>query len=106
MGRKLIYCFDIDGTICSITENQEYEKAIPDNKMINKINELFDRGNTIKLYTARGMGSGKSFEVLTLQQLKDWGIKYHGVTFGKPSADIYIDDKSIQPREFLENEGY
>ena len=25
--------------------------------------------------------------------LLDWGVKYHNLVFGKPNADIYIDDK-------------
>ena len=28
-------------------------------------------------------------------QLKKWKLKYHELIFGKPSYDIYIDDKSI-----------
>lgn len=102
--RKLTYCFDVDGTICSQTENQEYEKAIPNYNMIDEIKRLKNEGHTIKFYTARGMGSGKSFKELTLQQLKKWGIEYDSITFGKPSADIYVDDKALQPEDFINNE--
>jgi hypothetical protein len=28
-------------------------------------------------------------------QLKKWKLKYHKLIFGKPSFDVYIDDKSI-----------
>jgi hypothetical protein len=103
--KKLTYCFDIDGTICSQTENQEYHNAVPDFKMIDEINRLKSEGHIIKFYTARGMGSGKSFADLTLFQLHEWGVNYDSVTFGKPSADIYVDDKALQPQEFLDNEG-
>ena len=30
----------------------------------------------------------------TKNQLKKWKIKYHKLFLGKPSSDIYIDDKS------------
>ena len=32
---------------------------------------------------------------LTLKQLKKWGVKYHKLYFGKPSFDLFIDDKSL-----------
>ena len=31
----------------------------------------------------------------TRNQLEKWGLKYNSLFFGKPSADLYIDDKSI-----------
>ena len=32
---------------------------------------------------------------LTKSQLKNWKVNYHELIFGKPSFDIYIDDKSF-----------
>ena len=31
----------------------------------------------------------------TLKQLKSWGVKYNKVIFGKPSYDIFVDDKAF-----------
>ena len=31
---------------------------------------------------------------LTVQQLKDWNVKYHELIMGKPSYDVIIDDKA------------
>ena len=31
----------------------------------------------------------------TLRQLKKWGIKFHKLKLGKPSYDVFIDDKSF-----------
>ena len=39
----MTYVFDIDGTICSLT-NGDYEKAIPINERIEKINSLYEKG--------------------------------------------------------------
>ena len=97
----MIYCFDIDGTICTQTANQEYHKAEPFNLMIDKINHLKDEGHTIKILTARGMGSGKDFKKLTHEQLVKWGVKFDELTMGKPSADFYIDDKGVSIEDFL-----
>ena len=49
------YCFDIDGTICTNTWG-EYEDAEPFFDRIKIINELYEKGNHIIYFTARGMG--------------------------------------------------
>lgn len=101
MDRKLTFCVDIDGTICTKTTDQKYHEARPYNEMVRYINKMYDEGHTIKLFTARGMGSGKNFQDITKQQIKEWGVKHHSLQFGKPSADYYIDDKALTPEEFL-----
>ena len=32
---------------------------------------------------------------VTMKQLKKWKVKYHKLIFGKPSFDLYIDDKTL-----------
>lgn len=104
----MTYVFDIDGTICTLT-NGDYRTATPYESRIDKINKLYDEGNVITLYTARGMGrtnncqhtAEKLFLELTKKQLQDWGIKYHHFYMGKPSGDIYIDDKGKKDEDFF-----
>lgn len=96
------YCFDLDGTLCSKTQNQEYDKAKPIQNMIDIVNRLYSLGDEIKIYTARGMSSGKDFQKITRLQLADWDIKYNYLIMGKPSADYYIDDKGMDPEDFIE----
>ena len=86
-----VFCIDIDGTIC--TENVKYEDAKPIDKVIDKINNLYNN-NIINLYTARGASSGIDWRTLTEKQLIDWGVKYHKLIMGKPFADYYIDNKA------------
>ena len=31
----------------------------------------------------------------TKQQLIDWGLKFHKLKFGKPSYDVFVDDKNF-----------
>ena len=100
--KKKIYCFDIDGVIC-ITKGRNYSKAKPILKSISKINELYEKGNYIKIFTARYMGRNNDNIKLakkqgykkTLLQLKRWNLKFHKLIIGKPSFDIFVDDKSI-----------
>ena len=32
---------------------------------------------------------------MTINQLKKWKIKYHRLIFGKPSFDLFIDDRAL-----------
>tara|TARA_B100001057_G_C22496641_1_gene812321 strand:+ start:299 stop:667 length:369 start_codon:yes stop_codon:yes gene_type:complete len=99
---KKILCFDIDNTICK-TIGRSYSDAKPIKKKINQINELYNSGYYIKLFTSRYMGRNnenlskakKQGLKMTKKQLKDWNLKYHKLLFGKPSYDLFIDDKSI-----------
>lgn len=97
-----ILCFDIDNVICK-TQKKKYINAKPEKKAIKKINQLYDRGYIIKIFTARYMGRNnenvskakKQGYKMTTNQLKKWKIKYHKLIFGKPSFDLFIDDRAL-----------
>ena len=72
--------------------------------MIKRINILFDGGNKIVLYTARGSTTGINWYELTKKQLKKWGVKYHKLHFGKPFADVYIDNRGFTIEQILAGE--
>lgn len=89
---------DIDETICSSPPDHDYSKAEPIHGNIKRINELYDEGHEITYWTARGSVTGKDWRKVTEGQLKRWGCKYHKVEMGKPSFDIFIDDKVVNSR--------
>jgi glycerol-3-phosphate cytidylyltransferase len=98
---------DIDDTICT-TIDRDFENSIPNIPVINKINELYDKGMEIILYTARGGKSCQTLEekivkygTLTTEWLKKNGVKYNQLLFGKLNADYYVDDKNLSIDEFL-----
>tara|TARA_R110000787_G_scaffold265626_1_gene371664 strand:- start:15 stop:284 length:270 start_codon:yes stop_codon:yes gene_type:complete len=70
--------------------------------MIKIANQCYDEGNTIIIYTARGMTGFKgnvsdiytNLYELTLNQLDVWGVKYHQLVMGKLHYDLLIDDKA------------
>ena len=97
-----VYCFDVDGVICTNTDGA-YEKAEPFPEIIDKINGLYEAGHKIIFYTARGYTTGINWNGLTKKQLEDWGVRYHELIMGKPYADFYIDDKGIQSGHFFTN---
>ena len=51
----------------------------------------------IVLFTARGAATGIDWRDLTEKQVKAWGLKHHELRFGKPHADIFIDDRAQDP---------
>ena len=92
---------DIDGTICSTpkTNNQwDYENAYPLPFYIDKINKLYNKGNEIVYWTARGSSSGRDWKSFTQKQLNSWGCLYHELICGKSKGhfDMVIDDKAIK----------
>lgn len=97
------FVFDIDGVIALKREDLDYAQALPNEKMIAIVNQLYDMGNRIVLFTARGYVTGIDWRPVTEQQMKDWGVKYHELKMGKPNADFYIDDKFLDMK-FLYNE--
>lgn len=115
-----IYAFDLDDTICVRNGDLEhlgpdkYKHCTPIVEMVNIVNQLYDQGNTIYIYTARGMGQfygnvnrvHNELYVLTLESLKEWGVKHHGLVMGKLHYDFLIDDKVINVNDidsFLKN---
>ncbi|WP_312492219.1 hypothetical protein, partial [Anaerosporobacter sp.] len=99
-GKRFV--FDIDGVIATIVPGNNYESAEPNISMIKLINKLYDMGNEIVIFTARGYVTGIDWNEVTRKQFEKWGLKYHELHFGKPNADYYIDDKFIDMKELLE----
>lgn len=85
--------FDIDGTIC--TQESDYAQAKPIQEVIDKLNKKYDEGYRIVLFTARGTETGIDWGLITTDQLKEWGVKYDDLLFGKPAGLKYIDDKGV-----------
>ena len=91
----------MDGVIC-FTKDNIYSGSKPNKKAIKFINELYDAGHNILIFTARFMGrnndnpqkaKNKGY-IFTLNQLDMWGLKFNKLIMGKPSYDFYIDDKN------------
>ncbi len=98
----MIYCFDIDGTLCTNTDG-DYQTARPFDEVIARVNRLYDEGHRILLNTARGSTTGIDWRELTERQLGDWGVRYHELFMGKPTADVYIDDKGLNLEDWTQN---
>ena len=98
-------CIDLDGVICEIRgKDKSYADIalIPGTK--EKIGSLKKAGHYIIIYTARhNMTCNGNIGLIlarqgltTLQWLEQHRIPYDEIHFGKPYADVYIDDNAIR----------
>ena len=94
MSTDKTVCVDLDGTLCTNTFG-EYESAEPLPWAIDRVNRLAAAGHRIIVFTARGTATGIDWEAVTRDQLARWGVTYDELVFGKPSADVYIDDRAV-----------
>lgn len=106
-------CFDLDNTLVTYpkTEN-DYTTVKPIEENIQFLRYLKTFGNTIIIYTARRMKThqgniGKTMTdigKITFDTLEQFNIPFDEIYFGKPYADIYIDDLAINCFDELEKE--
>lgn len=97
------YFIDVDGTICTKTDG-DYSKAEPYTDRILHFNRLKTLlGHEIHYWTARGSSSGLDWSELTKQQLDSWGCLYDSLSLGKPSYDVWIDDKAFNVEDYFES---
>jgi hypothetical protein len=108
-GQKIVLV-DIDETICFYPGKRSYDLAEPSQDNIDKINRLYDEGWYVIYWTARGGSpeskeAGRCYYDFTLEQLNNWGCKYHELSTGtkgnyiKPAYDLVIDDKAKRIEE-------
>jgi uncharacterized HAD superfamily protein len=98
----MIIYVDIDETICGYSDKREYPLAQPNKERIQTINSLYEEGNKIVYWTARGCTTGIDWTEITEKQLKQWGAKYHELKMNhKPHYDLLICDKAINSDLFF-----
>lgn len=98
------YIIDIDGTICNTPEingRRDYENAKPYHDRIKIINQLHAERNKIIYWTARGSSTGINWFSFTLRQLVGWGCTFDEIRMGKPSYDVWVDDKAMNDKDFF-----
>ena len=102
-----IICVDFDDTL-SFTKNRDWENAEPNIELILKLNELQRSGWYILILTARGSIScetrqeaDEKYRKQIEEFLYKYGVLYNELSFDKPLAAYYIDDKGMLPEDFL-----
>jgi hydroxymethylpyrimidine pyrophosphatase-like HAD family hydrolase len=93
------YAFDIDGTIfdSKVLKNGKYKIIKINYDLIEKINKMHSAGYEIVFWTGRHWNHFRQ----TKNQLDFVGVKYDTLLMGKPVVNGIVDDKSMQPEEFM-----
>lgn len=98
-------CIDLDGVISQLKQAGEtYADVVPVPGAVEKLRALRAAGHTVIIHTARHMKTcqGNVGQVvarvgtLTLEWLARHGVEYDEIYFGKPWADVYIDDNALR----------
>src|SRR4051812_13318684 len=98
-------CIDLDGVICQLKmAGQSYSELQPVPGAIEKLRALKAAGHYIIICTARHMKTcgGNVGRVVarqgavTLKWLEKHEIEFDEIHFGKPHAQIYIDDNAFR----------
>jgi len=105
---NLRICFDLDNTLVTFPKvDGDYSTVEPIQDNIDAVKFLYNMGHYIIIYTARRMRThdGDVEKVIadigeiTEAKIKEFGIPYHELIYGKPYAHYYIDDLSLNPYE-------
>ena len=73
------YLINLNDIIISNEDN--YEKSLPNDVQINYLNKLKNEGNTVIIWNTRS----DEFRELTIQQLSSWNVNYDILLMEKPS---------------------
>ncbi len=114
--KQMTICFDLDNTLVTYPSIPgDYTTVKPITKMVDLARRLKSEGHTIIIHTARRMATHhnnveaviRDVGALTVKSLQDLGIPYDELKFGKPLADMYIDDRAVNPyRDSVGAQGY
>ena len=99
----IVRIIDIDGVIFRQLHNDKPTELEPLPGSVEQINEWFDDGDLVVIWTARS----PVYAGVTRDQLDSFGVKYHYLLLGKPLSDeIHIyDDKIIISHKLEMNAG-
>jgi len=98
-------CIDLDGVVCRLRgPGQNYADLEPVPGAIEKLRQLKAAGHYLIISTARHMKTcdGNVGRVVarqgkvTLDWLERHGIEYDEIHFGKPHAQVYLDDNAVR----------
>ena len=102
-GNNLEFLFSLGRMSFTGKFANNYNKSIPIKKNIAIFDFINKKGHYIKIFTSRYMGRNKENKKLAIQQgfkftkkqLENWRVTYDELIFGKPSYDVFIDDKNL-----------
>ena len=99
MKKSTIWLIDIDGTVCEDIPNEEsyrFHDAKPLPGALEKVKELYDRGDRVTFFTSRTTEHAEQTEYW----LDKHGFPYESVCYNKPRINdgeeyCWVDNKSV-----------
>lgn len=88
--RGKTFVFSLTALVAQGTED-DLDACMPNPAAISVVNRLHGLGNTVLLHSGRDPAATDE----ATRRLREWGVNYHRVVWGKPRADFYIDDGMI-----------
>lgn len=112
MSDKLTIAVDFDGTLCEYAFPKIGEQKKTHKELMNKLIQMRNNGHKLILYTCRG--DNDEYKVLTeaIAWCKERGLEFDAINENipgfvkksgyspKPVADIYLDDKSLNVKDW------
>ena len=89
---------DVDSTLTTGDGTPWWQDALgaePNERAVELVDELYSRGHTIIVWTARPWRVADE----TAGWLTANGVRYHGLRMSKGSGDVYLDDKALDARD-------
>jgi capsule biosynthesis phosphatase len=96
---------DLDGVIAELkTSSESYADVKPVPGAVERLRELRAAGHYIIINSARNMATCeanlgrvmRNVGKVTLEWLEHHGVEYDEIYFGKPNAELYIDDRAVR----------
>ena len=103
-SRRIRVVFDLDNTLVTAPRTPgDYSTCEPKERNINLLRSLHAAGHYVIIWTARRMRTHggnvgaivRDVGLVTMSSLQLFGIPYDELHFGKPHADIYVDDLAV-----------
>lgn len=102
MAEGILIGVDFDKTLTDPDQDEwaEAYQQEPNEEMIEAVREAYFDGKKIVIWTARQWEEAS--------QVAGWltahDVPYHGIKCGKGGAEKYVDDKTVSPDEFTDDE--
>jgi len=97
--KRTIWLLDIDGTVCEDVPNEQqhlFAEAKPLPGALEKVLELYERGDRVTFFTART----DDHKVVTEEWLDRHGFPYESVCYNKPRIEdgesyVWVDNRPV-----------
>ena len=94
-SHRLRFCFELDGTLLTLPHPpSSYATSTPILPTIRLLQSLHSAGHHITIHTSRPHTDAVA--EATRRTLEAAGVEWDELVWGKPAADVYVDDRAVR----------